>query len=103
MGFFVILFISFFLNNPLDRSSTSYSYPYILSVKPNLVENGMNANISLLSTYGRLENHNISILVINPDGTPVHPQKEKDIRKRGNLQFPTDFRDHLGSLNGNYT
>jgi hypothetical protein len=70
-------------------------------VKPNLVKNGMTADISLLSIYGTLESHRISILVINPDGSPIYPKK--DIRDFGILRFPTDFIDHLSSLNGNYT
>jgi hypothetical protein len=65
---FSIIFLAYFLNNPLKEPFSKIKYPYVLSVKPKLAPQHESVQIYYSSLNKTNPVNNLALVVIDPFG-----------------------------------
>lgn len=99
IGFFVFLLVFYSLDNPLNRSISNVVYPYILSIKPPIIDT--DGSINIASYLIDASNKKSKVLVAGPYASVFEANSSKNM---ANLVFPDDFIGGPSPLQtGNYT
>lgn len=101
LGFFITLLVVYLLATPIDKTTSSVKYPYILSVKPALVNRGSSAQV-ILSSFLATDHKPIVMFAVTPDGNRHQAISNQSNNNIVTWTFPHDFGTS-STLIGNYT
>jgi hypothetical protein len=86
VGFSIIFFVVYSVNNPLEQPSSKVKYPYFLSVKPHLVSEQGLAQIYFSSINKTTPTNKLTLVILDPFGKKtIYGMNESDNQS---FQFP---------------